>query len=126
MTQRSVSIWPALLLCAGLALSPMAQATAQAATSDPEEQVDEGLKGFGYMAGLALGCVAKEQRKALEREVMDLNAEIGRLLGIDRAFLFTAAFGHGTSVELKTEDCKVVLTRYQGRVAKFRKGRGGK
>jgi hypothetical protein len=126
MPQRFVSVWQALVLSAGLVLSPMALANTAAAASDPEEKIDEGLKGFGYVAGLSLGCVATEQRKAMEREVMDLNAEISRLLGIDRAFLFTAAFGHGTSVELKTEDCKAVLSRYEGRVAKFRKGRGGK
>jgi hypothetical protein len=126
MTQRTSSVWPALLLCAGLALSPLAHSASPPTGSDPEEQIDEGLKGFGYMTGLALGCVAVEQRKALEREAMDLNAEISRLLGIDRAFLFTAAFGHGTSVEIKTEDCRTVLTRYEGRVAKFRQGKGGK
>jgi hypothetical protein len=128
MTPRFSSAWQALVLCAGLALSPLALSATPAAAPapDPEEQIDEGLKGFGYMAGLALGCVAAEQRKALEREAMDLNAEISRLLGIDRAFLFTAGFGHGTGVELKVDDCKAVLTRYEARVAKFRQGKGGK
>jgi hypothetical protein len=36
--------------------------------ADGEEQVDEGLKGFGYLTGLALGCVTPEQRTMLERE----------------------------------------------------------
>lgn len=126
MVLRCRSGWQALLLCAGLALSLMAVSASPPAGSDPEEQIDEGLKGFGYMAGLSLGCVATEQRKALEREVMDLNAEISRLLGIDRAFLFTASFGNGTGVELKIEDCKTVLTRYEARVAKFRQGKGSK
>lgn len=125
MTTRSRSGWQAALLCVGLALSPLALATTPAAP-DGEEQLDEGLKGFGYLTGLALGCVAKEQRKALEREAMDVNADITRLLGVDRAFLFTASFGHGTSVELPVDDCKAVLVRYQARVAKFRQGKGGK
>lgn len=120
------SAWHVILLCAGLAMSPMALSASPPAGGDPEEQVDEGLKGFGYMTGLALGCVVKEQRTALEREAMDFNAEISRLLGIDRAFLFTAGFGHGTSVELKIEDCKAVLTCYESRVTKFRQGKGGK
>jgi hypothetical protein len=126
MTLPNRSVWQALVLCAGLALSPLALSATPPAGSDPEEQIDEGLKGFGYMAGLALGCVATAQRTALEREAMDLNAEISRLLGIDRAFLFTAGFGHGTSVELKVEDCKAVLTRYEARVAKFRQSKGSK
>jgi hypothetical protein len=106
-------------------MSPLAMSASPPAGSDPEEQIDEGLKGFGYVAGLALGCVVDKQRNALEREAMDLHAEISRLLGLDRAFLFTASFGHGTGVELKTEDCKTVLTRYEARVAKFRQGKGG-
>ena len=60
-------------------MCPMAMSASPPAGSDPEEQIDEGLKGFGYVAGLALGCVVAEQRKALEREAMDLNAEISRL-----------------------------------------------
>ena len=126
MVLRTRSAWQALLLCAGMAISPLAVSASPPAGGDAEEQIDQGLKGFGYMAGLALGCVADHQRKALEREVMDLNSEIGRLLGIDRAFLFTASFGNGTGVELKTEDCKTVLQRYVARVAKFRQGKGGK
>lgn len=126
MTLPHRSVLQALLLCAGLTLSPLALSASPPAASDLEERIDEGLKGFGYVAGLALGCVAQEQRKALEREAMDLNAEIARLLGIDRAFLFTAGFGHGTGVELKVEECKAVLTRYEARVATFRQGKGGK
>ena len=127
--QRTTPVWRALLLSACMACAPATMAagpTAPASVSDPEEKIDEGLKGFGYVAGLSLGCVATERRPALEREVMDLHAEISRLLGIDRAFLFTAAFGHGTGVQLKTEDSKGVLARHEGRVSKFRLGRPGK
>ena len=99
---------------------------AQNAPADPEAEVDDGLKNFGYTTGLALGCVAKEQRVALQREAVDLNAEITRLLGSDRAFLFAASFGYGTTIEVKTSDCKAVLDRYTLRVAKFREGRGGR
>lgn len=126
MNQRLRLAGMAALMSVACVASPLAMAAPSAAPADAEEQIDEGLKGFGYVAGLALGCVAKEQRKAMEREVMDLNAEISRLLGIDRAFLFTAGFGHGTSVELTIEDCKTVLGRYEGRVMKFRQGKGGK
>ena len=90
----------ALLLCAAMAMAPLVHAASEVEAPDAEEKIDDGLKGFGYLTGLALGCVATEQRTALEREAMDLNAEIGRLLGIDRAFLFAAGFGHGAGVEL--------------------------
>lgn len=96
-----------------------------AAAVDEEEQVDEGLKRFGYLAGLARGCVVENQRAALEREALDLNAAIGRLLGIDRAFLFASSFGYGTTVVVETKDCAEVLKAYESRVEKFRASRGG-
>ena len=116
----------ALLLSAGLALCGGAAASTPPAEVDAEEKVDEGLKGFGYLTGLALGCVVTEQRRALEREAMDLHAEISRLLGLDRAFLYTAGFGHGTGVTLAVEECKAVLSRYEARVARFRQAKGGR
>lgn len=91
---------------------------------DEEEQVDEGLKRFGYLAGLARGCVVESQRVDLEREVLDLHAGIGRLLGTDRAFLFASSFGFGTNVVVDTKDCAEVLKNYEQRVARFRAGRG--
>jgi hypothetical protein len=119
------------MLLATIALQPHAHAADEptekspaAAAVDEEEQVDEGLKRFGYLAGLARGCVVETQRAALEREALDLHAGIGRLLGTDRAFLFASSFGYGTTVAVETKDCVEVLDNYDQRVAKFRAGRG--
>jgi hypothetical protein len=118
-------------LLATIALQPYAHAAEPVASSpaaptpvDEEEQVDEGLKRFGYLAGLARGCVVEAQRVDLEREALDLHAGIGRLLGTDRAFLFASSFGYGTTVEVETKDCVEVLKTYDARVASFRAGRG--
>jgi hypothetical protein len=131
------NVWkflPALL--ATIALQPHAQAADAPATpaeknvatamADEEEQVDEGLKRFGYLAGLARGCVIDAQRVDFEREALDLHAAIARLLGTDRAFLFASSFGYGTNVEIETKDCPEVLKNYDQRVEKFRAGRGEK
>jgi hypothetical protein len=64
--------------------------------------------------------VASEQVAELEREVLDLHAAIGRLLGTDRAFLFAAAFGHGTSLQISVEECQDVLSRYESQAEPFR------
>jgi hypothetical protein len=109
---------------ASAAEAPSAPAPA-AATVDEEEQVDDGLKRFGYLAGLVRGCVVENQRAALEREALDLNAAIGRLLGIDRAFLFASSFGYGTTVVVEAKDCPDVLKAYESRVEKHRASRGG-
>lgn len=101
-------------------------ATAPTSAIDEEEQLDEGLKRFGYLAGLARGCVVEAQRVELEREALDLNAAIARLLGTDRAFLFASSFGYGTNVVIETKDCADVLKAYDQSVAKFRAGRGEK
>jgi len=121
------------VLLATIALQPYAHAAEPAAASpaattpvDEEEQLDEGLKRFGYLAGLARGCVVEAQRVDLEREALDLHAGIARLLGTDRAFLFSSAFGYGTNVEIETKDCAEVLKNYEQRVAEFRAGRGEK
>jgi len=97
-----------------------------AAMANEEEQVDEGLKRFGYLAGLARGCVIDAQRVDFEREALDLHAAIARLLGTDRAFLFASSFGYGTNVEVETKECADVLKAYDQSVAKFRAGRGEK
>ncbi len=122
---------PALL--ATIALQPYAHAAdapaekdLTAAITDEEVQLDEGLKRFGYLAGLARGCVVETQRAALEREALDLHAAIARLLGTDRAFLFASSFGYGTNVEIETKDCAEVLNNYDQRVEKFRASRGEK
>ncbi len=116
-----------LLLISGTAVHAAEQAAANSAapTVDAEEQLDDGLKSFGYLTGLALGCVVDDQRVSLETEAIDLHAAIARLLGTDRAFLFSSAFGYGTTVKVETKDCKEVLDRYDARVARFRAGQGG-
>ena len=119
------------ILLATMALQPYvhaaetpAEASPAAAAVDEEEQLDDGLKRFGYLAGLARGCVVEAQRVDLEREALDLHAGIGRLLGTDRAFLFASSFGYGTTVAVETKDCAEVLKNYEERVARFRAGRG--
>jgi hypothetical protein len=112
---------PFLLMLLLLALFP---AFAETSPADAEEQIDNGLKEFGYQAGLSRGCVAKEQVVDLEREVLDLHGDLGRLLGTDRAFLFAAAFGYGSSVLTPVEDCKAVLEGFEARVKSFRRETG--
>jgi hypothetical protein len=112
----------------GQAADPPVQAAAASAapyTADDEEQLDDGLKRFGYLAGLARGCVVEKQRVDLEREALDLHAGIARLLGTDRAFLFASSFGYGTNVEVETAECAEVLKTYEQRVEKFRASHGG-
>ena len=130
MKRTTLSAWAVALAFSMLQAAHAAETpapSAPAATAvDEEEQLDEGLKRFGYLAGLARGCVVEAQRADLEREALDLHAAIGRLLGTDRAFLFSSAFGYGTTVQVETKDCAEVLSTYDQRVAKFRAGRGEK
>ncbi|MFC3146926.1 hypothetical protein [Piscinibacterium candidicorallinum] len=87
---------PGLLI--GAVYAQTAQAPAAAPAPDPEVQLEDGLKSFGYLAGLALGCAGKESKPALERDALNINAELTRLLGADRAFLVSEGFGYGTSI----------------------------
>lgn len=128
MKRTTRAAWAAALAFSMLqsahAVETPAPSAPAATVVDEEEQLDEGLKRFGYLAGLARGCVVETQRADLEREALDLHAGIGRLLGTDRAFLFATALGYGMSVETETKDCAEVLSTYDQRVEKFRAGRG--
>jgi hypothetical protein len=123
------------LACTALPCAPVAAADApraastaapKAAALDEEEALDESLKSFGYLSGLARGCVVPAQRGKLEREVLDLAAVIARLFGTDRSFLYASGFGYGTSIQISTAECSEVLQQYDARVAKFRAQRGEK
>ena len=121
-----VQIFRRGMIAAGITMSLVAVSPAASQSSEgeaqisQEEQVDNGLKNFGYIAGLSRGCVAEEQQMAFERDVMEMNAAITRLLGVDRAFLFSAAFGYGTSVAVEVENCAEILKQYESRSNKFR------
>lgn len=108
--------------------APAAEPAPPAATPPPpmdaEEALDESLKRFGYLTGLARGCVVDAQRPKLEREALDLAAGIARLFGTDRAFLYSSSFGYGTAMYTETKDCAEVLKQYDQRVERFRAGRG--
>jgi hypothetical protein len=123
MSVRSVLFAAGVLAVSALLPLP---AVTEESPQDPEEEVDEGLRRFGYLAGLARGCVVNGQQTDLEREAVDLHAGIARLLGTDRGFLFAAAFGYGTSVAVETADCQDVLSRYEARVAAFRAKQGAR
>lgn len=128
MKRTTRAAWAAALAFSMLQSAHAAETPAPSAPAatvvDEEEQLDEGLKRFGYLAGLARGCVVEAQRVDLEREALDLHAGIARLLGTDRAFLFASSFGYGTTIAIETNDCPEVLKTYEARVAKFRAGRG--
>jgi hypothetical protein len=104
-----------------------AKAVADAASNedvDSEKALDESLKRFGYLTGLARGCVVDAQRPKLEREALDLATVIARLFGTDRAFLYSSSFGYGTAMQTETKDCADVVKQYDQRVERFRAGRG--
>jgi hypothetical protein len=109
-----------LTLVLALALVAPLSTLADTPAVDAEEQIDNGLKEFGYLAGLSRGCVARAQEGDLEREVLDLHGTIGRLLGTDRAFLFAAAFGYGSCLQIPTEECSAVLNRYAAQAQSLR------
>lgn len=117
----ALSAWPMVL--AHAAEAPAAR-SASGAAIDPEEALDESLKGFGYLSGLARGCSVPADRGKLEREALDLAAVIARLFGTDRAFLYSSSFGYGTSMKIAANECDEVIRQYNARVAKFRAQRG--
>jgi hypothetical protein len=122
---RFLSILAVSVIAASSAVhGQTAGGSAAAPVADAEEQLDEGLKRFGYLAGLTRGCIAEGQRAKLDREALELHNSISRLLGTDRAYLFAVSMGYGTSVTIDTKDCPNVLSAYDARVAKHRAAAG--
>ena len=124
MAKKTVMALAAASLTLSAVATPLAAQEGGDAISQ-EERIDNGLKSYGYTAGLARGCVAEDQRQAFEKDVLDIHASITRLLGTDRAFLFSAAFGYGSSVETEVESCADILAEYETRTAKYRSGAQG-
>jgi hypothetical protein len=115
---------PALAISAmGLSATAIAQEAEEADAMDEEAELDEALKRFGYLSGLAQVCVSEEQKPELEKEVLEIHGSIARLLGVDRAFLYSTSFGYGTSVEVELDDCAEVLKTYAERTKKYREGK---
>ncbi|GIU44744.1 hypothetical protein TUM4438_16650 [Shewanella sairae] len=109
-----------LLFVAITALTaPVMANTAKSYIVPTEEQIDTGLKNFGYLAGLALGCVAVDQKAQLETEALNINSQISRTLGSDRAFFYATSFGYGSNIELNQQECTEALANFEKRAAVF-------
>lgn len=85
----------------------------QPVAADDEEQFDEKLRQFGYWSGAAMQCVPEARAAETEREVIGAFNRISQLFGTDRAFLFAAAFGNGTSRQVDKAKCPEFLKKFQ-------------
>jgi hypothetical protein len=92
--------------------APAKQAAAPAAADD-EEVFDDKLREFGYWSGAAYGCVPDAKQVEVERRVLDTFNHIARLFGTDRAFLYAAAFGHGTTIKVEAPKCPEFLQKFE-------------
>lgn len=85
----------------------------QPAAADDEEQFDEKLRQFGYWSGAALQCVPEAKAAETEREIVRAFNGVAQLFGTDRAFLYAAAFGYGTSRPVDKAKCPEFLKKFQ-------------
>ena len=109
------------------AQQPQAQSPANAqqqarAAEDEEEVFDSKLREFGYWSGAAFSCVADARQVEVERKVIETFSGIARLFGTDRAFIYAAAFGNGTTHKVEAAKCPEFLDRFE-KAAALRGGR---
>ena len=88
-------------------------AKTQPAAADDEEQFDEKLRQFGYWSGAAMQCVPEARAAETEREIVRAFNGVAQLFGTDRAFLYAAAFGYGTSRPVDKAKCPEFLKKFQ-------------
>ena len=84
-----------------------------APVEDEDIQFEEAIQEFGFLSGEAYQCLPEAERGAHEREVLASYSGIARLFGTDRAFLYAAAFGAGTSAEVDKAKCPSLLESYR-------------
>src|SRR5690554_6864025 len=82
-----------------------AQQPGPAQPVDEEEQMDTGLRKFGYISGQAFQCYDAKQQEQAQRVALDVATNILRLFGSDRAFFYAAAFGAGATAEIDKKTC---------------------
>lgn len=105
-----------LLMCAVL----LTLACPAAAQEEDDDVLDEKIRHAGWASGMAMQCAEGSARTEIERDVLNAAAQIGRLLGTDRAFYFAAAFGFGSADSLASDRCDEFLTEHRTTMTSLR------
>ncbi|HSM52222.1 MAG TPA: hypothetical protein VLA75_12550 [Thermoanaerobaculia bacterium] len=95
-------------------LPALAGADQQPALAEDEDvQFEEALRDLGFVSGAAYQCLPEAERAEHDRQVLDAYSGIARLFGTDRAFLYAAAFGAGTSMSLDKAKCPTYIDEFR-------------
>ncbi len=76
-----------------------------AGEDDEEIRFEESLRGFGFTSGAAYQCASIEDRGSVQTQALKAYSGLIRLFGSDQAFLYAAAFGAGSTMQIDRAKC---------------------
>jgi hypothetical protein len=110
------AFWIGLILATSGAAA-QTSTPAQADTESADVAFNQSLTDFGVLAGRVNGCVEANALAAHEERVFNMFSRIVQLYGTDRAFRFSAAYGHGATLEVEEDKCPEVIATFEAQIA---------
>jgi len=98
----------ASLLCAVALSFP----TFASAAEDEEAMFDESVRNFGFTSGAAHQCAGPAKRPEIESDALRAFSGLVRLFGSDHAFMYAAAFGAGSTMQIDRSKCPEHLASF--------------
>jgi hypothetical protein len=78
---------------------------AMAAEEDEDIRFEESLRGFGFTSGAAYQCASERGPRQRPNPALKAYSGLIRLFGSDQAFLYAAAFGAGSTMQIDRAKC---------------------
>jgi hypothetical protein len=91
----------ACLLCALMFSAPVVASTGE----DEDARFEESVRNFGFTSGAAHQCAESTTRPQIESDALKAFSGLVRLFGTDHAFMYAAAFGAGSAMQIDRSKC---------------------
>jgi hypothetical protein len=73
---------------------------------------DESVRNFGFTSGAAHQCAGPAKRPEIESDALRAFSGLVRLFGSDHAFMYAAAFGAGSTMQIDRSKCPEHLASF--------------
>lgn len=109
----------ACMLCAVMFSLPAIAATDE----DDDARFEESVRNFGFTSGAAHQCAEPAKRPQIESGALKAFSGLVRLFGTDHAFMYAAAFGAGTAMQIDRSKCPDYADSFDKSMNKHRSDR---
>ena len=109
----------ACMLCALMFSLPAIASTAE----DEDARFEESVRNFGFTSGAARQCAEPAKRPQIESDALKAFSGLVRLFGTDHAFMYAAAFGAGSAMQIDRSKCPDYAASFDESMNKHRSDR---